>query len=259
MILFDTHAHLDFEDYDTDRDEMIGRARAAGLIYIVNVGFELDSSRKAVQLAEKYDLIYAAVGVHPHEAGNVPPDYLEQLELLAGHPKVVALGEIGLDYFRDRSPRPEQHKVFRGQLALARKLNLPVIIHDREAHGDIMDILQQEDPFSAGGVIHCYSGSWEMAQQCMKLGFYISIAGPVTFNKSNKLKDVATRLPLDRLLIETDSPFLTPVPYRGKRNEPAFVQYTAAEVAALKKLDSAELAKICTENGRTLFRLNTTS
>lgn len=257
MILFDSHAHLDFADYDDDRDEMIKRARAAGLVNIINVGFDLESSRKALRLAEKYDLIYAAVGVHPHVAGEVPPDYLRQLEQLAAHPKVVALGEMGLDYFRNRSPRPEQHKVFREQLALARKLNLPVIIHDREAHGDMMDILHQDGPFSAGGVIHCYSGSWEMAKECMSLGFYISIAGPVTFNNSNRLKDVAGRMPLNRLLIETDAPFLTPVPHRGKRNEPAFVQFTAAEVAAVKKLDSEELAKICTENGKALFRLNT--
>ncbi|MDD3653193.1 MAG: TatD family hydrolase [Desulfotomaculaceae bacterium] len=257
-MLFDSHAHLDFEDYDADRDEMITRARAAGLINIVNVGFDLDSSRKAVQLAEKYDLIYAAVGIHPHVADEAPIDFLEQLEQLSAHPKVVALGEMGLDYFRNLSSRPVQYKVFREQLTLAKRLNLPVIIHDREAHGEVMDILHQDSPFPAGGVIHCYSGSWEMAKQCISLGFYISIAGPVTFKNANRLKDIATRIPLNRLLIETDAPFLTPTPHRGKRNEPAFVQFTAVEIAGLKKMDNEELAKICAENGKTLFRLNTT-
>lgn len=255
MILFDTHAHLDFEDFDADRDELIGRARAAGVVNIVNVGFELDSSRKALQMSERYDLVYAAVGVHPHVAGETMSDYLEQLEKLAVYPKVVALGEMGLDYFRNLSPRPEQKKVFREQLALAKRLDLPVIIHDREAHGDMMDILRNDGPFPAGGVIHCYSGSWEMARECMAMGFYISIAGPVTFPKSARLRDVAAHVPLDRLLVETDAPYLTPVPHRGKRNEPAYVGFTLTEIAALKKIEADELAKICTENGRKLFRI----
>jgi len=255
MILFDTHAHIDFEDFDADRDEMIGRARAAGVVNIVNVGFELDSSRRALRMSEKYDLVYAAVGVHPHAAGETAADYLEQLEKLSAHPKVVALGEMGLDYFRNLSPVPEQKKVFRGQLALARRLDLPVVIHDREAHGDMMDILRNDGPFPAGGVIHCYSGSWEMARECMAMGFYISIAGPVTFPKSARLKDVAARVPLDRLLVETDAPYLTPVPHRGKRNEPAYVGFTLTEIAALKKMEADELAKICAENGRRLFRI----
>jgi len=256
MILFDTHAHLDFEDFDADREEMIGRARAAGVVHIVNVGYDLVSSSRAVELSVRYDLIYAAVGVHPHVAGQVPPDYLEKIEKLAAHPKVVALGEMGLDYFRDLSPRPAQKKVFREQLALAKKLNLPVIIHDREAHGDMMDILRRDGPFPAAGVIHCYSGSWEMAKECMAMGFYISIAGPVTFPNASRLKDVAARVPEDRLLLETDAPYLTPVPHRGKRNESAYVRFTAEEVAALRGMEAEELARICTENGRKLFRLN---
>ncbi|WP_338091145.1 TatD family hydrolase [Pelotomaculum isophthalicicum] len=257
VILFDTHAHLDFEDFDADRDEMIERARDAGVVNIINVGFELDSSRKALQMSEKYDLVYAAVGVHPHVAGETTSDYLEQLEKLAIHPKVVALGEMGLDYFRNLSPVPEQKKVFRGQLSLAKRLDLPVIIHDREAHGDTMDILRNDGPFPAGGVIHCYSGSWEMAKECIAMGFYISIAGPVTFPKSARLKDVAARVPLDRLVVETDAPYLTPVPNRGKRNEPANVRHTLTEIAALRKVAADELAKICTDNGRKLFRLET--
>lgn len=255
MILFDTHAHLDFDDFDADRDELVERARAVGLVNILNVGFDLDSSRRAIQVAEKYDLAYAAVGVHPHVAGETAPDYLEQMEKMTARPKVVALGEMGLDYFRNRSPLPAQKKVFRAQLALAKRLNLPVIIHDREAHGDMMDILRSDGPFPAGGVIHCYSGSWEMARECLSMGFYISIAGPVTFPKSIKLKDVAAWVPSDRLLVETDAPFLTPVPHRGKRNEPAYVRFTLAEIAALRREEPDKLAETCTENGRRLFRI----
>ncbi|OPY58662.1 MAG: putative deoxyribonuclease YcfH [Pelotomaculum sp. PtaU1.Bin035] len=255
MILFDTHAHLNFGDFDADLDEMIGRARAAGVVNIVNAGYDLASSRRARELADRYDLIYIAVGIHPHVAGKALPGYLEQLEMLAAHPKVVALGEMGLDYFRDLSPRPVQRKVFREQIALAKKLNLPVIIHDREAHGDMMEILREDGPGLPGGVIHCFSGSWEMAKECIAMGFYISIAGPVTFSNASRLKDVAARVPLDRLLVETDAPYLAPAPNRGKRNEPAYVRYTAEEVAALKKMEPEKLAKICTENGRKLFRL----
>lgn len=255
MNLFDTHAHLDFDDYDRDRDEMIARARAAGVVRIVNAGFALNIAHKVLQIAERYDLVYAAVGIHPHVAGETASNYLEQLEKLAAHPKVVALGEMGLDYFRNRSPKPAQQKVFREQLNLAKKLDLPIIIHDREAHGDTMDILRRNAPFPAGGVIHCFSGSWEMAKECMAMGFYISIAGPVTFPKSTRLKDVAARVPSDRLLVETDAPYLTPVPHRGKRNEPAYVSFTLTEIAALRNMEADALANICTANGKKLFRL----
>lgn len=256
MILFDTHAHLDFDDFDADREACLERARAAGVVNILNVGFELDSSRRAVALAAAHDLVYAAAGVHPHVAAEVPSNYLEQLEQLAAQPKVVALGEMGLDYFRNRSPMAEQKDVFRAQLALAKRLNLPVIIHDREAHGDLMDILHRDGPFPAGGVIHCYSGSWEMAKVCMSLGFYISIAGPVTFPKSARLKDVAARVPSDRLLVETDAPYLTPMPHRGKRNESAYVRFTLLEVARLRKEKAEETAQICTANAKRLFRID---
>ena len=253
MNLFDTHAHMDFKDFDRDRGDMIKRAREAGMVNMLNAAFDLASSRRGIQLAEKYDLIYASVGIHPHVSGQVPADYLSQMEKLADHVKVVALGEMGLDYFRNRSTVEAQKKVFREQLALAKELELPVIIHDREAHGDIMDIMRRDGPFPAGGVIHCYSGSWEMAGEFMAMGFYISIAGPVTFPKSNKLKDVATRTSADRLLIETDAPYLTPIPHRGKRNEPAYVRFTLMEIAALRGVPANELAEQCTNNGRRLF------
>lgn len=255
MILFDTHAHLDDDDDYRDRDAMIDRARAAGVAYIVNVGFDLESSRRTIKLAEKYDLIYAAVGIHPHDAKKARTGYLKELEVMASHPRVVAMGEMGLDYYRDISPRPVQKKVFLEQLALAKKLNKPVIIHDRDAHGDIMDILRKEGLGPSGGVMHCYSGSWEMAKECLNMGFYISIAGPVTFPHAPKLKDVAARVPLDSLLLETDAPYLTPVPHRGKRNEPAYVFYTAEEVARLRGLKTEDLARACVDNGRKLFRI----
>lgn len=255
MILFDTHAHLDDKVYDQDRDEVIQRARQAGIKHIVNVGFNLSSAIHSIKLAEKYDLIYAAVGFHPHNAAEAGPGYLEELEKVAAHPKVVALGEMGLDYYRDLSPRPVQRRVFREQLALAKKLQKPVIIHDRDAHGDILDILRREGTGPSGGVIHCYSGSWEMAKECLDMGFYISIAGPVTFPKAPRLKDVAARVPGDRLLIETDAPYLTPMPHRGKRNEPAYVLFTAEEIARLRGMKKEDLAQMCAENGRKLFRI----
>jgi TatD DNase family protein len=255
MILFDTHAHLDDAGFDMDRDEMIQRARQAGVAHIVNVGFNLASSRESLKLAEIYDLIYAAVGIHPHDAAEAGPGYMDELEKMAAHPKVVAIGEMGLDYYRDLSPRPVQRKVFTAQMDLAKKLQKPIIIHDRDAHGDLMDILRKDKLGPAGGVMHCYSGSWEMARECLAMGFYISIAGPVTFSNAAKLKDVAAKVPQDRLLIETDAPYLTPVPYRGRRNESAYVIYTAAEVARLRGMETEDLAKMCTENGRRLFRI----
>lgn len=255
MILFDTHAHLDNADYNSDRDEMIQRARQAGVAHIVNVGFNLATSRESLKLAEIYDLIYAAVGIHPHDAAEAGPGYMDELEKMAAHPKVVAIGEMGLDYYRDLSPRPVQRKVFTAQMALAKKLQKPIIIHDRDAHGDLMEILRKDKLGPAGGVMHCYSGSWEMARECLAMGFYISIAGPVTFSNAAKLKDVAAKVPQDRLLIETDAPYLTPVPYRGRRNESAYVIYTAVEVARLRGMETEDLAKMCTENGRRLFRI----
>lgn len=253
MLLYDTHAHIAEEEYELDREEVLVRARGAGVAYINNVGYNLESSRRAIALAENNNMVYAAVGFHPHNAAEAEPGYLEELKLMAAHPKVVALGEIGLDYYRDLSPREVQRQVFREQLNLARELGLPVIIHDRDAHGELMDILRELGLGPAGGVMHCYSGSWEMAQECMNMGFYISFAGPVTYQNASRAKDVAVRVPIDRLLLETDAPYLTPSPHRGKRNEPAYIAFTAVEIAALRGIDVEELAKTCTENGRRLF------
>lgn len=251
--LFDSHAHLDDGRFDGDREEVIARARERGLRYLVNVGYDLDSVKKAVALAEKYDFVYAAVGIHPHDASWVVENGLAEIEKFLAHPKVVAVGEMGLDYYRNLSPREVQERVFREQMALARKWKKPVIIHDRDAHGDTLKILREEKVEEIGGVMHCFSGSWEMARECLKMGMYISIAGPVTFKNAPRVQEVASRVPLDRLLVETDAPYLSPEPFRGKRNEPAYVYYVVEKIAWLRGMEPAELAAITLENGRKLF------
>lgn len=253
-MLIDSHAHLNNERFDADRDEVIGRC-GEELTALLNVGYDLASSQSSLALAEAYPFIYAAVGIHPHDAQETAQDYLEQLKIMAEQPKVVAIGEIGLDYYYDLSPREVQQSVFREQLRLAKELNLPFIIHNRDAHGDIMNILRQEAPYPSGGVMHCFSASWEVAQECLKLGLYISLAGPVTFANAGKLKEIAGKIPLERLLVETDCPYLTPVPHRGKRNEPTYVRFVAQHVAALRGLAVEELANITAENTIRLFKL----
>lgn len=254
--LFDTHAHLDDRKYDADREQMLERAQEAGVERIVNVGYDLPSSRRSLALAEKYDFIYSAVGIHPHDAATVDQETWAQVQQLAVHPKVVALGEMGLDYYRDLSPRPLQKEVFAVQMELAKQINKPVIIHDRDAHGDILELVQASRVGEkTGGVFHCFSGSWEMAKICLDLGFYISIAGPVTFHNARKLTEVATKVPLDRLLVETDAPYLTPEPYRGKRNESAYVAWVLRKIAELRKMEAEELAQYTFDNACRLFRI----
>lgn len=254
--LFDTHAHLDDRKYDQDREEMLQRAREAGVERIVNVGYDLSSSRRSLALAEKYDFIYAAVGIHPHDAAVVNGETWDQLLELAAHPKVVALGEMGLDYYRDLSPRPVQQVVFAHQMELAQQVGKPVIIHDRDAHADLLAMVKESRiGEKTGGVFHCFSGSWEMAKDCLDLGFYISIAGPVTFHNARKLTEVAAKVPLERLLIETDAPYLTPEPYRGKRNESAYVAWVLRKIAELRQMDPEELAVRTFDNGCQLFRI----
>lgn len=252
-MLFDTHAHLDDQKYDADREAMLGRARDAGVGLILNVGYDLASSQRSIDLAEQYDFVYAAVGVHPHDAKTVDEAALEQLRQMAKHPKVVALGEIGLDYYYDNSPREVQRQVFQQQVELATQLQLPIIVHDRDAHGDVMQTLRDNSSQLSSGVLHCFSGSYEMAMECIRLGLYVSFAGPVTFKNAVKLKEIATKVPLDRMLIETDAPYLTPEPYRGKRNESAYVAQVAEVIANLRGMSVAELAQQTKENGQRLF------
>lgn len=253
--LVDSHAHLDFKQFDRDREQVLHRARDTGVKLILNIGFDLQSSRESVKLAEKYSFIYAVVGIHPHDAAKVPADYLLELEKLTRHPKVVALGEMGLDFYRDRSPRTVQRKVFREQLRLAKRVNLPVVIHDRDAHQEIMEIMEEEGLPEKGGVMHCFSGDLGLARQALKMGLYISIAGPVTYSRNERLCQVAAWVPADKLLVETDSPFLTPVPLRGKRNEPCNVAFTAKKVAELRGVPPEEIGRLCLENTKNLFSI----
>jgi TatD DNase family protein len=250
MQLIDSHAHLDFPQFDADRDAIVERARGAGLIAILNVGADLPSSRAAVALADTYDFIYAAVGVHPHDAATVTPVVLDELRTLARHLKVVAIGEIGLDYYRDLSPRPAQRRAFADQLALAAELDLPVVVHSREAHGDVLAVLRG---WEGTGVLHSYSAGPERLEEVLGLGFSIGISGPVTFPKADQLRAVAAAVPLERLLVETDCPYLTPVPYRGKRNEPAYVRYVVEAVARARGMPVEAVAQATAVNAHSLF------
>ena len=250
MRLVDAHAHLDFPQFDGDREAVIRRAREAGIVAIVNVGTDLASSRAAVALASSYDFIYAAVGVHPHDAKTVTPAVLEELRVLARQAKVVAIGEIGLDYYRDLSPRAVQRDAFREQLALSSEVGLPVIVHSREAHEDTLAALRG---WEGTGVLHSYSGGSELLPQVLAMGFLIGISGPVTFKNAGSLRTVAGEVPQDSLLIETDCPYLTPEPYRGRRNEPAYVRYVAGAVARARDVSPEAVAQTTTNNTRRLF------
>lgn len=252
-MLFDTHVHLNAEQFNDDLQEVIDRAIAEGVTNMVVVGFDELTINKAIELAEKYDFIHASVGWHPVDAIDMTPEHLEWLKELASHPKVVALGEMGLDYYWDKSPKEIQKEVFRKQIRLAKEVKLPIIIHNRDATADIVEILKEENAGEVGGIMHCYSGSVETALECIDMNFYISLGGPVTFKNAKKPKEVAESIPLDRLLVETDCPYLTPHPYRGKRNEPAYVKLVAEEIAGLKGVTFEEIAEATTKNAKKLF------
>ncbi len=250
-MLIDTHAHLDSPKFDNDRDEVISRARQAGIDTIVNIGFNRETIPSTMALAEKYPFIYAAVGWHPTDAIDMKVEEdLAWIEQLCSHPKVVAIGEIGLDYYWDTSPKEIQQTVFREQIRLARRLTKPIVIHNRDAHEDIVRLLKEEKADEVGGIMHCFSGSWEIAKQCLDLNFHISFGGPVTFKNARVPKEVLERVPLDRILLETDAPYLTPHPHRGQRNESAYVRLVAATAAEVKGVTLEEIAKITSENGR---------
>lgn len=253
-MLFDSHAHIDDEKFDADRDEVIARARENGVTGIINVGACMASSARSVALAEQYESIYAAVGIHPHDAKDTQEADYEQLAAWSKQDKVVAIGEIGLDYYYDLSPRDVQRAVFVRQIDVARQMNMPFIVHDRDAHGDVMDILKKEAK-GLPGVLHCFSGSLEMAREVIKMGFYISIAGPVTFKNAAKLPEIVANVPLERLLVETDCPYLTPHPHRGKRNEPAYVKLVAQQVANLRGINLSDLAVATSANVKKLFKI----
>jgi TatD DNase family protein len=254
-MLTDTHTHLNAAQFDEDRDEVIQRALDAGVTRIVNVGFNRETIPTSIELAERYDFIYSTVGWHPQDAIDMRPGDLEWIEELCKHEKVVAIGEIGLDYYWDTSPKDVQHTVFREQIRLARKLGMPIVIHNRDAHHDILEILKEEKAAEVGGIMHCFSGSWETAKQCLDMNFYISFGGPVTFKNAKQPKEVLARVPLDKLLIETDAPYLTPHPYRGKRNETSYVRLVAETAAEILGISLEELANITTQNAVRLLQL----
>ncbi|KNF09816.1 hydrolase, TatD family [Gottschalkia purinilytica] len=254
-MLIDSHAHLDDKRFDDDRDKLIKGLEKSGVELVINPGADVSSSVKAVSMAQEYDNIYAAVGVHPHDSKDMDESTIEILRSLAKKDKVIAIGEIGLDYHYDNSPRDIQKKWFKEQIKLAKELSLPIIVHEREAGQEVYDIIKQEADGNLLGVIHCFSGSLEMAKKYIELGFYISFAGPVTFKNAKKPKEVAKEIPLERLLIETDSPYMSPEPYRGKRNDPSYVRYIAEMIAELKDISFNELVKITNENTKRLFNI----
>lgn len=254
-MFIDTHVHLNADQYEEDVEEVITRALDAGVTTMVVVGFDRKTINKAMELAERYSFIYVVVGWHPVDAIDCTPEDLAWIESLCVHPKVVGIGETGLDYHWDKSPKDIQQEVFRKQIQLAKRVNLPIVIHNRDATADIVRILREEDAKQVGGIMHCYSGSVETAKECIEMNFMISLGGPVTFKNAKMPKQVATEIPLEKLLIETDAPYLTPHPFRGKRNEPAYVVLVAEEIAALKGLSVQEVADATTANAEKVFKI----
>ena len=256
-MLVDTHCHLDFERFDNDRDQVVTRALESGVGRIIVPAIDLSNCPVVLQLAESYSSVYAAVGVHPNSSASWQDEWIDTIRAFTQHEKVVAIGEIGLDYYWDQSPKDVQHRSLRAQLALAADLNLPVIIHNRESSTDITRLLSESalNGRPQPGVLHSFSASWATAKAALDMGFYIGFTGPVTFKKADELRDIATKVPLDRILVETDAPFLAPQPRRGKRNEPAHVTFIAAQIAALHKLDVTEFARQTTANAARLFDL----
>jgi len=254
-MFIDSHAHLDDERFDEDRDEIIQSLNKNGIELFLNPGADLITSQNAVKLAEKYECIYAAVGCHPHDSKDMTDETITLFGTMAKQSKVLAIGEIGLDYYYDNSDRDIQRKWFREQVRLARELDIPYIVHDRDAHEDVMRIMKEEHYSGARGILHCFSSSVEMAKEFIKLGFMISLGGPVTFKKSKTPKLVALEIPLEHLLIETDSPYLTPEPFRGKRNQPIYVKYVAEEIARIKNVPVDMVAEQTNKNFKNLFNL----
>ncbi len=253
-MLFDTHAHYYDQAFDGERDSILAALPENGVELVLCPGCDLNSSQAAIALAEQYPYVYAAVGIHPEDALNLPPDWLQQIEALSRHPKVKAIGEIGLDYYWKEVPKDLQKEVFRAQLALAQRLDLPVIVHDREAHGDCLAMVR-EFP-GVRGVFHCYSGSAEDAKTLVALGWHLSFTGTITFKNARKAPEVVAAVPMDRLMIETDAPYMAPTPFRGKRCDSRYVYRMAEAIGEIKGLPVEEVARITTENGTRLFAID---
>lgn len=255
MRLIDTHAHLDFDDYDKDRDKVLKRARDIGVEKIFNIGADLESSRRAVGLAERYDDIYAVVGIHPHEADSVDQKSLAEIRELAQSKKVKAIGETGLDFYYDNSPRKQQKKAFKEQLELAEELNLPVVVHSREAGEETLEVIDSVGDFSEKLIFHCYAYGPELIEKIIEKDYYAAFGGLITFNSATEIREALKKMPLDRILLETDAPYLTPSPNRGKRNEPANLQYIVKKAAEVKNIDAEELAEITSRNAEEVYKL----
>jgi TatD DNase family protein len=254
-MLIDTHTHLDDARYNDDREAVIARAREAGVEAFMTIGCDLTTSQSAVQLANQHPFVYASIGVHPHEVKHINGGWYDKFRQFAHNKKVVAYGEIGLDYHYNHSSPKEQRERFREQVQLARELQLPVIIHTREAQEDTIAVLREEKASDVGGVLHCFSGDAWLAKDALNLGFYLSFSGILTFQNATMLRDIAKNTPMDRLLIETDCPYLTPVPYRGKRNEPAYVSQVAKQLASLHNMSLEEIAERTSDNAKKLFKI----
>ncbi len=252
-MIFESHAHYDDEGFNEDREELLKRLPKEGIKTVINIGITVNSSKQCIKLANKYDYIYAAIGVHPHEVSNMDDDKLEQIKEMTKEPKVVSIGEIGLDYYYNHSPRDVQKLWFKKQIELAKEVKKPIVVHSREAEEDTFNIIKETNAKEVGGVIHCFGGSAEMAVEYVKLGFYIGVGGVVTYKNGKKLKRVVEQIPLEHLLIETDSPYLAPVPKRGKRNDSTNLVYVIKQIAELKGIDYDEVVKVTRDNGMKLF------
>ena len=253
-MLFDTHAHMNDPAFDEDREEVLLSLAGKGVGAMLNVGCCLDSSRDCIAMAEKYPFVYASVGSHPDSADEVNEEVIEAYRRMAQHPKVMAIGEIGLDYYYETIPREIQQKAFRMQMALAKELNMPVIVHERNAHDDGMRIVKEFKGVT--GVFHCYSGSAEMARQLVDMGWYIGFTGVLTFKNARKAVETAERIPLERIVLETDCPFMAPEPHRGKRNDPGFLPYMAQRLAEIRGISVEEVIRVTTQNAKALYRID---
>ena len=256
-MLIDSHAHIQGKEYAGEQDAVIGRAREAGVEKIIAVGGagDMSSNFEAITLADSFANVYATVGMHPHDAKDVGADELRRLRALTSHPKAIAVGETGLDYYYNHSPHDVQRRVFTHFIQMARDTGLPIVVHERDAARDAAELLRTEGAGELRGVIHCFTGSYEAACTYLDLGFYVSFTGIITFKNADPLRDVVRKVPLERMLVETDSPFLTPVPHRGKRNEPAYVRFVAETIATLKGLSLAEVARVTSDNAQALFMI----
>jgi TatD DNase family protein len=251
--LIDTHAHLDFDDYNQDREEVFKRAQKIGVEKIVNIGADLAGSYRAVELAEKHDFVYASVGIHPHEADTVNEKSLAEIKALAASPKVKAVGECGLDFYYDNSPREIQKEAFKKQLQLALELELPMVVHSREAAAETLEILDQTADFAENLIFHCYAYGPSEIEEIIKRDYYAAFGGLITFNSAQPIRNALKKMPLDRILLETDAPYLTPAPHRGKRNEPAYLEHIVKKAAAVKGVSAEKMAEITTKNAERIY------